>query len=72
MWEAKAWSWQYSSGLMPVIAVVSSFPVPALVSEAAAPVWVAAAPGEPRPVGVMAWMVRPTAPAALAPEWVLV
>jgi hypothetical protein len=61
---------------MPVIVVVSSFPAvwpePSLVSEAAAPAWAAAAPGEQRPVGVMAWMVRPTARAALAPEWVLV
>lgn len=71
IWEAKAWSWQYSSSLLSVIAAVSSFPAvwpePALVSEAAAPVWAAAAPGEAqRPVGVMAWMVRPTAPAARA------
>jgi hypothetical protein len=55
---------------MPVIAVVSSFPAvwpaPALVSEAAEPVWEAAAPGEQRPVGVMAWLVRPTAPAVRA------
>jgi hypothetical protein len=61
---------------MPVIAAVSSFPAvwpePVLVSAAAAPAWVAAAPGEPQPVGVMAWMVRPTARAARAPEWVMV
>ena len=51
--------------------MVSSFPAvwpaPALVSEAAEPLWVVAAPGAAwLPVRAMAWLVRPMAPAVRA------